>query len=1104
MADYQKRDVYGNLITDPDDRPSVGMEYAREVLNKPRGWVPQSAEIATERLRDTPLAKAGDKVIAASPIGDESHNVFKASHPFAQKVADKVLAAQSRSDGQAGWVEKASKAALKATNQARHATGADKYDGTPEGESRLAATKNWHASVADLMAADEERQAREAHAGEFVEHAHGMAPEAATAGGESGPTEDIYGRTHNIVQRYGDNFYPQARPGSGAAPAPPGGETYDPKTGEYQTIPRAPQESPPAEELPPPMPPAPASTEMLKNIRPVSFDYKPGEGAPGRNYGVLAQDLEKSPMGASLVQPDARGVKTVNVGKAAMANLAATADLHQRVSALEGGVDKDAQKRMHAEEEHAALSKDAYASVPPQTVTSDARAKQHVHTAGYEKGLQDAAQQMRGNLDGQLGTPVMAQPSAPMGMRPAPMPMQLTMPAMAQHAPAQAQMARPAMYTGTDVRADGVDRPYVPDMRSNAAAHEQAALMARDAEVVASDEVVKDDIQREGISPQEAYASRVNELTAMAQAGHPEAPRKLERLEREGSAVGLADTQNPAPAGNLIADGRPTVAEQYARKVYKSTIGRTPTPPEPGSQEANIRDAVNGKDTTYGDTTPPPFERVPESTGLAGEDKTLKGEAPAPKVSDAAAEPEQGPPPAQPPAYSTIEAHYQDQIGPEAWKALSESERAAFTAADAIHNRMRGQAANDTAVAKAQTDEASARGVLALHEQRMVEARGTDLEQQARDIQADASALADYHENPNHFWQTRSTAQTVAGFIGIALGGFVQGVRGGENVALKQINHAIDRDIDAQRANFQAKKDSVAVKRSAYGMAMERYNHDDNKASTAVRLAMLDRVDAQARVAAAQHAGTDTDNRLDMFLGDTAKVRADQIIAYKKYIQKQTVANGTSMDTLQKEFGKYYSAVTEKGEQPMQFAQWAHGRMGGQVPGSNWGASTDRKNAAAEKQAEADQKRTIIVDGKPRLAVNTEVVKEWNDYSHVSAEARRLYNVMQASKNGDPAAFDAAQAKLVEIMPAVFGFARGPSVAQVQHTLGPAAIPNYAHWYQASLSSRVDTKLEDLGKSLDTLDKSTREHTLAQTGTATIAPQGGGDTSTPKTFKEAK
>lgn len=79
--------------------------------------------------------------------------------------------------------------------------------------------------------------------------------------------------------------------------------------------------------------------EMLDNTTPVSFNYtKQAQRSIGedgrRNYGVMAQDLEKSDAGKSLVVDTPKG-KMVDTKKATMANLAANARLNERISSLE-------------------------------------------------------------------------------------------------------------------------------------------------------------------------------------------------------------------------------------------------------------------------------------------------------------------------------------------------------------------------------------------------------------------------------------------------------------------------------------------------------------------------------------------------------------------------------------------------------------------------------------------------------------------------------------------------------------------------------------------------------------------------------------------------
>jgi Chaperone of endosialidase len=82
--------------------------------------------------------------------------------------------------------------------------------------------------------------------------------------------------------------------------------------------------------------PRSASEEMLANIHPYSFNYKHGSGQDpnARHFGVMAQDLEKTRMGKTIVRDTPMG-KHIDVTHAMGAALAGMADLHKRLARLE-------------------------------------------------------------------------------------------------------------------------------------------------------------------------------------------------------------------------------------------------------------------------------------------------------------------------------------------------------------------------------------------------------------------------------------------------------------------------------------------------------------------------------------------------------------------------------------------------------------------------------------------------------------------------------------------------------------------------------------------------------------------------------------------------
>lgn len=80
-------------------------------------------------------------------------------------------------------------------------------------------------------------------------------------------------------------------------------------------------------------------TNYLQPVRPVSYDYKPGvlqagEGDPGRQYGLLAQDLARTPEGRSVVERGPDGLLRVQIPQLALMNTAADAEQQREIDRL--------------------------------------------------------------------------------------------------------------------------------------------------------------------------------------------------------------------------------------------------------------------------------------------------------------------------------------------------------------------------------------------------------------------------------------------------------------------------------------------------------------------------------------------------------------------------------------------------------------------------------------------------------------------------------------------------------------------------------------------------------------------------------------------------
>ncbi len=1078
------------------------------------------------------------------------------------------------------------------------------------------------------------RQVHEAMSGKSFAPGAGMSfrEDAAEVPSESAPTEDAHGRTADIQKKFGENAYFKPKPGVEVQAPPPGGDLWDPATKSWSKVPAAASldasgkwhDQGGAKQV--------ASTEMLEKIVPTSYTYKPGYGGAGVHYGPLAQNLKESRMGASLVnQNNPEGLMRVDVGKATMANLSASADLHQRQKAsearldvLEGkSVDKDAEKRMQAEQPNQSQNWGPRPS-PDLGVALGAGGLplQGAITAAHRQGQADR-QEREDNQDGAKSLftrKTSGRGDAPIavgengrvlrgmtGQRgdffdPGVASGNLLADNRSQGQTQRAQdnqgilrmkatqgqeMSEPARKRVFGKNQEWVEsvanamRPHVSEQEQHRLA-EQADGMRRSMDsqfaphMVTSDEVVKDDIRREGIDPQEAYASRVNELTAMAKQGHPEAPEKLLRVRELGQAEGLQDPpeertlatlarpQSKLPQQGYAAKvrglmGTPNVSQEPNQSVDPTLTNADKDPAQPPVPHAALPDVAGwaGKVKGFVDAHPTakkialyanPVTAGP-AMGMAAGDAisdavTGKGEAPT-----AAAK---GPPPIDPAARETtkketapaapaegqaapidesmpllegsssytVPAHLVDLIGPENWALLDDAAKAQKIAAFNIHMRDSAQAAKDLNNAERESLNSDIRGSIAQDYQDTVDTRGHDLDAKWRGLQEDASHLANYHENPNQFWESRSTGQRIAGLIGVILGGFAQGMRGGNNEALEQLNRAQDKDIDAQRAKYHANKDSVDVKRSAYGMAMQRYDHDDAKATMAVRLAGQDKVMAQAKLEAAQHRGTDVDDRFEKFASDQADQRAKWGIDNHKYEQARTVQRGTSMAEYIKEYGKYSDAVliknhaVPKGERvypPLQFKDWIRGRLGG-TPGNPGGAGGA---APTEELSEYDRNRSVAIGGKSYLALNPKARDDFAKFNealpNVEAQIKILHDAME---NDDPTSYKAARLAIIEHLPKLYGFQRGPSETQAggghqtdesaQRATLAGQIPEYVSWKRnlvpgmsKGLPDRMKIGVNLLDNQVKNLKKSMYDSTFEKASAPAAPP-----VYTPKTGQE--
>jgi hypothetical protein len=110
--------------------------------------------------------------------------------------------------------------------------------------------------------------------------------------------------------------------------------------------------------------------------------------------------------------------------------------------------------------------------------------------------------------------------------------------------------------------------------------------------------------------------------------------------------------------------------------------------------------------------------------------------------------------------------------------------------------------------------------------------------------------------DPNRMWNSKSTGEQLLAAIGVMLAGIGQGMDHdkGPNPAVAIIQQAIDRDIDAQKANLQQGEKGVEGKYQAL-TGFEHLTDKSNEALEALRATRYRQVGEQVAASAAQFAG---------------------------------------------------------------------------------------------------------------------------------------------------------------------------------------------------------------------------------------------------------
>jgi hypothetical protein len=96
-------------------------------------------------------------------------------------------------------------------------------------------------------------------------------------------------------------------------------------------------------------------------------------------------------------------------------------------------------------------------------------------------------------------------------------------------------------------------------------------------------------------------------------------------------------------------------------------------------------------------------------------------------------------------------------------------------------------------------------------------------------------------QDPDRWWNSRSTGQKIGAYIAAAIGGWLSAGRG-KNEALQMIMAEIDRDIEAQRFDIGLEREGIATERAAVGdqFARAREQFQEREAARLASLQMVD------------------------------------------------------------------------------------------------------------------------------------------------------------------------------------------------------------------------------------------------------------------------
>lgn len=163
----------------------------------------------------------------------------------------------------------------------------------------------------------------------------------------------------------------------------------------------------------------------------------------------------------------------------------------------------------------------------------------------------------------------------------------------------------------------------------------------------------------------------------------------------------------------------------------------------------------------------------------------------------------------------------------------------------------------------------------------------------SKGLDADRDAYTKGQIDPNHVWNSKSTAQKVGTIIGLFLGGIGAGMKGGDNVALTMLNKSIDRDIESQKLQ-------LSKAHTLYSMNLQKLQNE-NAADAATKLQMYNAMQAKLQLSGMKMQGAEAQQRFKMGMAGIEQAKLpylQQLAQFGMMQQAQTrgIPSGSSAE----------------------------------------------------------------------------------------------------------------------------------------------------------------------------------------------------------------